>query len=192
MFALVLVRISSMLVTMPIVGTRTVPNQVKILLSISIAFVLFPFLRTHSELEVAWKDHLLLLIMREAFLGVFMGFLCRMIFMSVEMAGQILSFSIGLSAAQLVNPAFGESSSIMEQFEIVLATLLFLAINGHHMFFEALYRSFELAPIVAIGIKTEAIKSVQVMASEVFNIGVKMAGPMIAVVLFLNIALGVI
>src|ERR1700677_1911891 len=155
MFALVLVRISSMFVTMPIVGTRMVPNQVKILLSVATAFVLFPFLRTHSQLALSWKDDLILLILREAFLGVFMGFLCRMIFMSVEMAGQILSFSIGLSAAQLVNPSFGESSSVMEQFEIVLGTLIFLGINGHHVFFEALYRSFELAPIVAIGIKTE-------------------------------------
>jgi flagellar biosynthetic protein FliR len=121
-----------------------------------------------------------------------MGFLARMILMTAEIAGQILSFSMGLSAAQLVNPAFGESSSIMEQFEVVLATLLFLAINGHHMFFEALYRSFELAPLGAMGIKPEAINSVQLMASEIFGIGIKMAGPMIAVVLFLNIALGVI
>jgi len=191
-FALILVRISSMLVTMPIVGTRTVPNQVKILLSVSIAFVLFPFLRTHSSLELAWKDHLILLIMREAFLGVFMGFLCRMIFMSVEMAGQILSFSIGLSAAQLVNPSFGESSSVMEQFEIVLGTLIFLGINGHHVFFEALFRSFQLAPVGIMAFKVEAINSVTLMAQEVIGLAVKLAGPMIAVVLFLNIALGVI
>jgi len=191
-FALILVRVSSLLVTMPIVGTRTVPNPVKILLSLSVALVLFPFLRIQNPIDAAWKDHLLVLIIREAFLGVFLGFLARMIFMGIEMAGQILSFSIGLSAAQLVNPSFGESSSVMEQFEIVLGTLIFLGINGHHIFFEALFRSFQFAPVGILSFKITAINSITVMAQEVLGIAVRLAGPMIAVVLFLNIALGVI
>jgi flagellar biosynthetic protein FliR len=192
LFALALVRVSAMFVTMPIVGVKLVPGPVKILLSIAVVFVLFPFLHSVTTLPGGWKDILISLIVREAFLGVFMGFLCRMIFMSVEIAGQILSFTVGLSAAQLVNPSFGESSSVMEQFETVLATLLFLAINGHHMFFEALYRSFELAPLGVLSVKAESMKSVLLMTKEIFEIGVKLAGPMIAVILFLNIAMGVV
>lgn len=191
LFALILVRVSSMMVTLPIFGTRTVPNQVKILLSFAITFILFPLI-LHTATPHKYGDEFILLILREAFIGVFMGFLTRMIFMAVQIAGQILSFSIGLSAAQLVNPAFGDTSSIVEQFEVVLATLLFLAINGHHMFFEALYSSFDLAPVGLLGLKPAALNSVTIMAARVFEIGVKMAGPMMAVVLFLNISLGVI
>ena len=191
LFALALVRVSTMFATMPITGSKTVPGPAKVLLSIAVVLVLFPFLRSGIT-PAGLKDNLLILIVREAFLGIFMGFLCRMIFMSIEMAGQILSFSIGLSAAQLVNPSFGESSSVMEQFETVLATLLFLAINGHHMFFEALYRSFELAPLGVLTVRPEAMKSVLLMTKETFEIGVKLAGPMIAVILFLNIAMGIV
>jgi flagellar biosynthetic protein FliR len=194
LFMLILVRVSCMLATMPIFGTRMIPPQVKVLLSFCMTLVMFPIIKLSAASLVpqTFNESIILLIIREVFFGLFMGFLMRLIFMSVEIAGQILSITLGLSAAQLVNPAFNEPNSIVEQFETILGTLLFLAINGHHLFFEALYRSFELAPLGILAVKSGAMNSVTTLTSEIFAIGVKLAGPMIAVILFLNLALGVV
>jgi flagellar biosynthetic protein FliR len=192
LFALIFMRVSTMLVTMPVIGGRSIPNIAKVLLSFSVSLVLIPFVKTTGPQSLSWKADLLILFGREALVGLFMGFLARVMFMTVEIAGQILSFSMGLSAAQLVNPNFGESSSVMEQFETVLGTLIFLVINGHHMFFEALYRSFQLAPVGLLTLNVGTLGSVTTMAQDAFSIAIKLAGPMIAVILFLNVALGIV
>jgi len=191
-FALMMVRVSSCLVLMPIFGSRLIPPPAKILLSLVVSMVLFPVMKHNFVTPASWSDDMILLVMREAFLGLFMGFLTRLLFLGVEVAGQILSFTMGFSAVSLLNPTFGEQNTLMEQFETTLATLLFLAINGHHMLFEAIYRSFELAPLGVLSVNVKAFASVTLLVSEIFTIGVKLAGPMIAVILFLNIALGIV
>lgn len=192
LFALMLVRISCCIALFPIFGNRNFPAHAKVLLSLLISFVLFPVMHGHFVLTTGWEDNLILLVAREAFCGLFMAFVARFVFMGVEIAGQILSFTMGFSAAQLINPTFGDSGTMMEQFEMILATLLFLGINGHHMLFEAIYRSFEIAPLGRLLVDTRALTSVTVLTQEVFIIGIKLAGPMIAVILFLNIALGMV
>jgi len=195
-FALMLLRISACMVVLPIFGSNLIPPPVKILLSLVTCFVLFPVLKTSAVLPTTslevWKDSLILLALREVFVGVFMGFLARFLFIGVEVAGQILSFSLGYSTVQLLNPAFGDSGTMMDEFETLLATLLFLAINGHHIFFEAIYRSFQLAPVGVLSFNVKGLAALTFMSQEVFTVGVKLAGPMIAVILFLNIALGIV
>jgi flagellar biosynthesis protein FliR len=189
---LMLIRIATFMAIMPLFGTRVVPQPAKILLSMVMTLVLFPVLKNTMNVPAFWDESLILCVLREAFIGIFLGFLTRMIFMSVEVAGQLVGISMGFSTITLINPAFGDSAGVMEQFESILATLLFLAINGHHLFFEAIFQSFKLAPVGVLTMNPQALASLTVFAQEVFVIGVKLAGPMIAVILFLNVALGIV
>lgn len=192
-FALMLIRISACFVVMPIFGSRLVPAPAKVLLCLVMTLLVFPLLKAgFVGTTASLKEDIVVLALREALLGVFLGFLTRAIFWGVEIAGQILGFTMGFSAVQLFNPAFGEAGTMMEQFETILATLLFLAINGHHMLLEAMYRSFDLAPLGILSVNVKAMASVTLLVQEVCVIGVKLAGPMIAVILFLNVALGMV
>jgi flagellar biosynthetic protein FliR len=192
LFALMFVRISTCVSMFPIFGNKNIPVHAKVLLSLLVSFVLFPVMKSRFAFIAGWEDSLILLVAREALCGLFMAFVARFIFIGVEIAGQILSFTMGFSAAQLINPTFGDSGTMMEQFEMILATLLFLGINGHHFLFEAIYRSFEIAPLGRLFIDVKGLASVTVLTQQVFIIGIKLAGPMIAVILFLNIALGMV
>ncbi len=191
-FALSLIRLSSFMVVLPVFGNRLVPASVKILLSLVMAMVMFPAIKAGTTLSPGWQDDIILLALRESVLGIFLGFLVRTMFVAVEIAGQLLGFSMGFSAVQLLNPTFGESSTMMEEFQTILGTLLYLSINGHHMFFEAIHKSFEMAPIGRIHMDTRALASVTTLVANIFIIAIKLAGPMIAVILFLNIALGMV
>ncbi|MCC6276700.1 MAG: flagellar biosynthetic protein FliR [Oligoflexia bacterium] len=191
-FALVLIRVTSCLVALPIYGTRTIPAPAKVLLGLAVVFVLFPVVRPQLPVGSEWTENIVLLSAREAFIGLLMGFVARMIFFAVEVAGQIVGFSMGLSAAQLVNPAFGESSSVVEQFKGIMAILLFLAINGHHLYFEAMYQSFQLAPAGQMRFGALAMASLSGLLSETFQIAMKLAGPMTIIMVLLNLAVGVI
>src|ERR1700744_579985 len=132
----------------PIFGNRSIPQPVKILLSLVMTLVIFPVIKQNNAVGPRTiESQLLILALREVFIGVFLGFLTRLIFAAVEVSGQILSLSMGFTTASLINPAFNESDSVMAQFELILATLLFLAVNGHHLFIEAIYKSYQLAPV---------------------------------------------
>src|ERR1017187_732438 len=86
LFVLALVRISSMIVVMPIFGYKQVPNTVKILLSLVMAMVIFPSARLYMPAVSGWQNDFILFTMREAFIGMTLGFLMRLVFMSVEIA----------------------------------------------------------------------------------------------------------
>lgn len=191
-FGLVLVRLSACLVIMPIFSARDIPGPLKALLSLLISFLIFASHRKQIVAIPLQSQDLLLLAAREAFVGSFIGFLCRGIFWGVQVAGQILGFSMGLSAAQIFNPALGESETIIEQFQTTLAMLLFLVIGGHHWMLQALSQSIDMAPVGVLGLKTQPLLGVGGAVQTIFEIAIKLAGPMMAVIIFLNIAMGVV
>ncbi|MBK9292910.1 MAG: flagellar biosynthetic protein FliR [Oligoflexia bacterium] len=193
LFSLMLIRISACLVAMPLFSSTTIPGPIKVLLSLVITFVVFlsqkQNLATNSGFVL---ENLIVLSAREAFIGAFIGFLARGIFWAVQVAGQVLGFTMGFSAAQSFNPALGGSGTMLEEFQNILAILLFLVINGHHWLLEGLVKSFELAPMGLIGLNPQALLSTGAYVQNVFEIAVKLSGPIVAVVLFLNVALGVV
>lgn len=191
-FGLVLLRMISFVVAWPVFGTSSVPTPVKVLLALSMTFILYPLvgfqhLPKNPNLEV-----LLTVALREMMIGLALGFLARMFFFAIGIAGQIISVSIGLSTAQLFNPALNDHAAALEQFHLLLATLFFLSIQGHHMLLSALVKSFEYAPLSTTWFSPEAFGSLGSLVQEVTVIGVKLSAPILIAVLFLNLAMAVI
>ncbi|MCB0386422.1 MAG: flagellar biosynthetic protein FliR, partial [Bdellovibrionales bacterium] len=119
-------------------------------------------------------------------------FLARAFFYVLSVAGQVISVSMGLSSIQLFNPAVGDRSSAFDQFLVGLGTLFFLAINGHHIFLGGLRDSFHLVPLSGDLISTAYFGQMGAIVHEITMIGVRLAGPILIAVLFMNIAMAVI
>lgn len=191
-FILVFIRMVSFMVSWPVFGTTTVPSQTKVLLSLLIALMIFPVV-DRSQVSVAFGSYeLVFLVIKEVFIGVSFGFLGRMFFFCVSIAGQMASISMGISSSQLFNPALGSTSSSLEQFKVAIATLFFLAVHGHHVFLEGIVMSFGLVPLGMQGINLETFISVGGLAQQVMDIGIRLAAPVIVAVLFMNVAMAVI
>lgn len=191
-FSLILLRVSAFIVAWPVFGTKTVPIPVKILFSFVLATILLPIVSWQGVRIEILSDSIAWLALREVTIGVMLGFICRMFFFAVSVAGQVVSLSIGLSNAQVMNPALESSSTPIEQFEIVLATLFFLAINGHHLFLEGLVESFNLVPMSIVGIDFSSFYKFGNLVQEVVTIGIKMAAPVLVAVFFMNLSMGII
>jgi len=191
-FALTLIRISACIVVLPIFGSAQVPHHQKILISLAVSLALFPVVRPLIAHDLLLSNQLILLALREALVGAFIGYMARLLFIGISISGQLIGFSAGLGTASLINPATNESGIVLEQFQTVLGVLLFLGIDGHHMFFAALHKSFTLIQVGSLGINVESMANVALMAQKVFIIGLQLAAPMIAVIWFLNIAMGLV
>lgn len=191
-FALVFLRIIAFVVAWPIFGSSTVPVSVKVLLGLVLSVLIYPLVSFTNVDLIKIDDQILFLSIRELAVGLCLGFLMRMFFFAISIAGEVISVSTGLGSAQVFNPAMGSQTNVIEQFQSLIATLFFLAIDGHHLFIQGLAQSFELAPVAAIGIKTAAFTSMDIWIQDVFLAGLKLSAPVLVAILMANLAMGVL
>lgn len=190
--SLLFMRMSAFFVSSAIFGAPHVMTQVKVLLAVVMSFVFFPLLITkHASAEVI-NAPFIMLAAKELMLGLCLGFLTRMFFYAVSMAGELISVSIGLSSAQIFNPAMNMQSSVMELFHSTLATLFFLTLNGHHHFIEALAKSFELFPVIGTNVSFNHFQEMVMLGNYVFIMGIKMSAPIVAATLLANVGMAII
>ncbi len=188
-FGMVLLRMTAFIVAWPVFGTNLVSTPIKILFALALTFILYPVVGYKQLNPEALVE---IVAVREIFIGLSLGFLSRLFFFAVGIAGQLISITIGLSSAQLFNPAVNENSTSIEQFHLILASLFFLSINGHQMLLSALAKSFEFVPLSAQFINIKAFGQLDVLIQEIFLIGVRLSAPILISILFLNLAMAVI
>ena len=104
--------------------------------------------RTPSRLD---DGFLMLALVIEVFIGFTIGYVASIILQSAQAAGDILDMQMGLSVANVLSPTTGTMTSQSRALSFVLvALLIFLIVNGHHMVLSALHQSFVAMPIVSI------------------------------------------
>ncbi|MCB0420545.1 MAG: flagellar biosynthetic protein FliR [Bdellovibrionales bacterium] len=191
-FILVFIRMTSFIVSWPVFGSGLVPTPAKVLFSLVITLVIFPVL-DRSLVSITFDSYqMVFLAMKEVFIGVTFGFLARMFFFCISVAGQLNSITMGISSSQLFNPAMGSSASSLEQFKVAIATLFFLAIQGHHVFLQGIVMSFDLVPMGLQGVNFLSSSSVGEFTQQVMEIGVRLSAPVLVAVFFMNISMAVI
>ena len=190
-FFLAFTRVMAMIVHIPVLGGRAIPNQVKIGFGILLAMIILPW-----DLLPATEEALSLLVFafqvaREILIGTLAGFGAVLTFGAVQMAGDVMGLGSGFRAAQVLNPALGLQGSAMNQFFVVMATLLFLVVNGHHIFIVALQRSFDLVPLSET-LPALSSERLLTLAGQMIGLGVQMALPVFGAVLLTDLSLGLL
>ena len=191
-FFLVLVRLSAFVVSWPVFGSENIPPQIKVLFALILSLVTFPFVEYGNVTDGLSSLNIVFYVIREAFIGLSFGFLARMFFYAIHICGQILSISMGLSGAEVFDPSSGSRSSAVERTYIVVATLFFLAIHGHHLFLAGIVDSFRLVPLSAEMTNIEAFKGIGDVMMHVTIIGLKLAGPVMVSIFFMNVSMAII
>ena len=192
LFSLVLIRMTSFVVSWPVFGVETVSPHIKVLFATVLTLVVFPTLKFMPLQTDAMSGNMVLLVMREAFIGLAMGYLARFFFFAFRIAGEMVSQAMGLSAASVFNPALGGQTSSVEQFYVSFATLFYLGINGHHYLITGLVRSYTWAPAAILKLNTSQFTGVTTMLQEVVILGLRFSAPVVISILVINLVLGVI
>ncbi len=193
LFALVLLRISAFLVSAAFFSSPLIQMPMKLLLCLALAMVLFPVIPIPSSADsLILSNEIVLLVLREVIVGLTLGFLTRFFFMVVTMAGELITTSIGLGAAQMFNPMMGSNGSAMEQFMGLIGTLVFLAVDGHHLVISGLAESFHLIPVTGMTLKHQVFQELALMGQTLLFITVKIAAPIMVSILLANMAMGIL
>jgi flagellar biosynthetic protein FliR len=193
-FFLVFVRMTAFVVSWPVFGVSMVPSPLKILFGFILSLMIFPTLKwQNTNLSLSLDSmNIVVLFVKETFIGLSIGYLGRLFFYAISIAGEIVSASMGISSAQLFNPSLEGQSSATNQFLVGLATLFFLAINGHHLFLSALSQSFQILPLSQDLISVGHFQNFGEVAQEIMVVGLKMSSPVLVAILFMNLVMAVI
>ena len=192
-FILVLIRVGAIIMMIPVFGDAVVPSMVKWGLSLLIALLLFPLVRSgFGPLGDLGFFPLALKIAGELLIGISIGFTARFIFAGIQMAGELLGFQMGFSMASVIDPTSNLQVSVVSEFQYMLSMLLFLGVDGHHIIIGAISESYQLLSPLDVHYSGELTQVLIRLSQEVFMIAVKISAPVMAVLLFTNVALGIV
>ncbi|MFD2870577.1 flagellar biosynthesis protein FliR [Kurthia sp. 3B1D] len=189
---LILVRLSAFLATVPFFSYRTIPNQVKI--GLAVLFSVIIALPMDAEM-IEVDGNYALLIIKEALVGLTLGLLAYIVMSAVQIAGGFIDFQIGFAIANVIDPQTGTQSPLTGQFFNVIALLLLLSANGHHLLLDAIYYSYEFVPVAQTWPKLATENTVMFviqMFAGMFIIAFQLAIPIVATVFLTDLALGIV
>ena len=125
-------------------------------------------------------------------IGLAIGFSLQLIFAALVIAGQATAMGMGLGFAQMVDPQNGVNVPVIGQYYVVIATLLFLALNGHLALIRVLVDSFQTLPIGVDSLGREDFRAIAYWGSRMFTGALMVAIPAIVSILLVNLSFGVV
>ncbi|ADH86412.1 flagellar biosynthetic protein FliR [Desulfurivibrio alkaliphilus] len=190
---IVMTRVGPLLFLMPVLSARGVPAQVKILLVVMTSLVLAPVVPVSSadlpDTAVGFGVFAALEITFAAILALF----ARFVFSAVETAGQVVGVQMGMGMAGVMDPQFGNQVSPVGMLWSVAAILLFLAIDGHHLFFAAMVRSYQwVGPGQLAAVSHLTYQGMMDGAAQMFVLAIKIMAPASATLFFSHVGMGII
>ncbi len=189
---LVFARMSTFFVAMPLWSYQNVPVVYRAGLAVTLAWL--AGFQVTPDLALVLDGAYVLLIIKEALVGLLLGLVASLIFSAIQMAGAIIDLKMGFALANLVDPQSGVPMPVTANLKLLLALLFFLAIDGHHQLIRGMLASYQLIPLGQadlLNLQMTAEWLARFFARG-FLIALQMAAPMAAALFLVDLAMGIV
>jgi flagellar biosynthetic protein FliR len=191
-FLFIFLRVGAILMSMPIWNSRSIPILFKFGLALAASIVLFPILDLKAFPVLTNLGAFTIGAIGEILLGISIGMAVNLIFIGLQIAGQLSGYQMGLALARVLDPAGGQQVAVLAQFFQLFAFLIFLTVNAHYWFLKALADSYQLVPPFGFKLSGSLIEQLMRIAGNMFVIAIKVGAPVITALLLTSIAFGLI
>ena len=194
-FLLIFVRISTVIALLPVFGSAQIPPQIKVAISLLLSALLFTTIMSlKPQFPLAFSLGLfVLLVLKEAMVGLAIGFVSTFLFTAVHLAGQLVDTEMGFGFVEVADPFTDEPITVLGQFQVVIFTILFLLFNGHYFLLLAIQKSFEIVPLFSAHLPgAEESFFVTTLVAKVFVLALRFAAPIYVTLILTEMALGVV
>lgn len=184
-------RILAVFTAAPVISSRAFPVRARIALAFVVALAAQASLPPQPVISLngteAWGA-----VVQQVGIGLAIGFVVRLVFAAFELAGDVVGFQMGLNFASFFDPTLNSQSSATARFFGYMASLLFVVLNGHLMVLMAVVRSFEVFPVNQNFLEALSLMKLYSLGGELFASGFWIALPMLGMLMFANLALGIV
>ena len=167
------------------------PPRTRLILAGAIALAIAPLLPPLPAVS-PFSGQGIVITVQQVLIGVAIGFVLQIVFDALAMGGQLLANTMGLSFAFNVDPLRGTGAPVVGQFYTLIATLTFLALNGHLAVVQALVDGFSTLPVGMQGLGSDGYWQLVNWGSALFRGALMVALPGLTALLIVNLAFGVV
>lgn len=190
---LIFVRIATFFVSAPIFSGRQVPASIKIGLSGILTILCTSVIK--DPVLSASSGTLVLLILKEFFVGITLGMVANLMLYSVQFAGSLIDIQTGFSMATLFDPASQTSMQLTGRFKNILAILFFFAIDAHHLLIQGILASFDWVSVnssIPAWMDGRISTFFLICVKQMLMLGFMMAVPILGTLFLVDVSLGII
>jgi len=183
-------RIGACLMVAPLFGARFVPSRTRIILAVAITALVVPLIP--APVIAPFSPQGFVVLFQQLLIGVAFGFALQVVFDALALAGQLLANSMGLSFAFNIDPLRGSSTPALGQLYVILATLTFLALDGHIALIEMLVAGLYGMPVGVNGLGHDGLWALILWGGTLFSGAIGIALPGVTALLIVNLAFGIV
>ena len=176
----VFLRISAFLLVLPFFTMANFPVMMRVALGGLAAILLAPLLPPFAANHLDFFS-LLGVMFQEVSVGLLLGFVARLIFFSVELAGNLIATEMGLNMAAVLDPVSSQSEQMPSTMLSLLATLVMLTLNLHHWMLLGFVRTYAVLPVGAAHLSAALFELLVTRTGDIFLVALQIAAPVMAV-----------
>lgn len=184
-------RVLALFSALPVIGQRSVPARVRVALAFLIAFCAQAAMPEMPQVPLD-SGMGFMLVAQQVVIGLTLGFAVRIVFAAVEFAGELIGLQMGLNLAGFFDPATGGQATAVSRFFGIMVSWMFIVIGGHLLIIDAVIQSFRAFPAGPEPFAFIRAMRPEAWGAEVFSIGLWIAMPLVGIMLFVNLVLGLI
>lgn len=167
------------------------PSRIRLLAALVITLILIPVIPPIEVIDPL-SVQAFAVTAREVAIGLAMGFILQLVFAALTIAGESISMSMGLGFSTMIDPQNGVPVPVLSQYFVLLATLVFLAVDGHLLLIDVLATSFHTMPVAQVITGAEGAWQIVAWSSEMYAGALMVALPVLTAVLMANLAFAVV
>ena len=188
---MVFLRVSALLAVFPVFSAPNFPEQLRLALGALLAGMIGPSLpdgAAHAEDLWGWVG----LMSMEVGVGLLFGFVCRMIFFALEIAGAIVATEIGLSLPPSINPLSEVQTTAPGSILYYLAAMLWLSLDLHQWMLVGFMKTYTWLPVGGAHLTAICVTDIVAHTSQMFVIALELAAPIMAVSFIVTLVFSVL
>ncbi len=189
--SLILLRVSTLIILLPVLGHQLVPVQVKVGFIVLLSLLIFPIVQDQVPTIPINPIVFATIAVQEMLIAGALALFAQLIFTAAQFAGQLMSFQMGMTVANVFDPITRSQQSVLSQMVMTLAMLLWVVVGAHQIFIHALIDSFTLFPINHEW-NFSAFLDLTDATGSMFILSLKIAAPIMLLLTFVYIALGLL
>lgn len=187
-FLLIMVRVTVIMTILPVFSAKEIPVLARIGLGMLITFVIYKTVHPIAPLPDLFA--LFSAIVSQLIIGLIFGFVSYLVFMGIQLAGEILDIQVGFAIANVINPLTQQNVTVIGEFELTLASLIYLITDSHLLLLQGIGGSFNLLALPYASLDPSVAGNIMIFFTQATLIIFKIAAPAAIALFITNVALG--
>lgn len=190
-FALVLARVSGLMILAPVLGSNVLPVRLRAAVALAMSMLIFPIVLPTIGAELTLASAVFGMV-GELMIGIVLGLGLNLLFIAMEMAGHMIAQQAGLAIAEVFDPILQSNVSPLGQIYFMSALFVFLFAGGLRAMVQGLLDSFGSLPLMTFRVDTSVVEVMVDLLMSSLVLSLRLAGPAVTALLLTSVAMGLI